>query len=134
MKIKIYTDGGSRGNPGPSATGYVISTDHKILEEGGRYLGVTTNNQAEYQAVIHALEAAKKFEPNEIEFHCDSELVVKQLKGEYKMKNKALMLHFEKIKRLVGQYPKITFTHVLREYNKLADAQVNIILDAQADK
>ena len=96
-KIKIYTDGGSRGNPGPAATGYVISTDGQILEEGGRYLGETTNNQAEYQAVIQALVAAKKFKPSEIECHLDSELVVKQLNGQYKMKNKALRPHFEAI-------------------------------------
>ena len=131
-KIKIYTDGGSRGNPGPSATGYVIGTDGKILEEGGSYLGITTNNQAEYQAMTQALEAAAKFNPIEIECHMDSELVVKQLNGIYKIKNKDLRPHFEKIKLLASQYKKVTFTHVRREYNKLSDAQVNKILDEQS--
>src|SRR3990167_757064 len=110
--IKIYTDGGSRGNPGPSATGYVISNNGNVLEEGGRYLGITTNNQAEYQAMIQALEAAAKFKPAEIECHMDSELVVKQLNGQYKMKNKELRPHFEKIKALADQYQKVTFTPV----------------------
>lgn len=130
--LKIYTDGGSRGNPGPSATGYVISTDGQVLEEGGRYLGITTNNQAEYQAMIQALEAVAKFEPEELECHMDSELAVKQLNGIYKMKNQDLRPHFEKIKQLSSQYKKVTFTHVRREYNKLADAEVNKILDEKS--
>lgn len=127
--IRIYADGGSRGNPGPAASGFVITNDGKVLEEGGKYLGHTTNNQAEYQAVVLALEAAAKYGPAEIEFHLDSELVVKQLNGVYKQKNQDLRPHFEAIKQLVKEFKKVTFTHVRREYNQLADAQVNIILD-----
>ncbi|MBI4101007.1 ribonuclease HI family protein [Candidatus Microgenomates bacterium] len=127
--LKIYADGGARGNPGPAAAGYVITNDGQILEEGGQFLGKTTNNQAEYAAVRVALEAAKKFEPKEIEFHLDSQLVVKQLNGEYRVKNLALRPRVEEIQRLAKQFKKVTFTHVRREYNKLADAQVNIILD-----
>jgi ribonuclease HI len=130
--LTIYTDGGSRGNPGPSAAGYVIASDGKILEEGGLYLGITTNNQAEYRAAKLALEKAAKYNPFEIEFHLDSELVVKQLNGEYKIKNSELKPVYEDILRLASQFQKVTFTHVRREFNQLADAQVNIILDKQA--
>jgi ribonuclease HI len=131
-KLTIYTDGGSRGNPGPSAAGYVIATDGKILEEGGLYLGITTNNQAEYRAAKLALEQVAKYKPAEIDFRLDSELVVKQLKGEYKIKNIDLKPIYEDIVALSRSYKKIYFTHVRREFNSLADAQVNIILDKQA--
>ena len=130
-KLTIYTDGGSRGNPGPSAAGYVIATEGKILEEGGLYLGITTNNQAEYQAAKLALEKVVKYNPTEIEFHMDSELVIKQLNGEYKVKNLELRPIYENIKSLSSKFQKITFTHVRREFNQLADAQVNLVLDKQ---
>ena len=130
-KLLIFGDGGSRGNPGPAASGFVITHQGKVLEQGGKFLGHTTNNQAEYQAVVLALQAAKKFEPGEIEFHLDSLLVVSQLNGVYKMKNQDLKVHFDAIKQLVAEFPKVTFTHVRREYNKLADAEVNRILDEQ---
>lgn len=130
-KLLIFGDGGSRGNPGPAASGFVITDDGRVLEQGGKYIGHTTNNQAEYQAVVLALEAAKKFKPGEIEFHLDSLLVVSQLNGVYKIKNQDLKVHFDEIKRLVAQFPKVSFTHVRREFNKLADAEVNRILDEQ---
>lgn len=132
--LAVYTDGGSRGNPGQSAAGYVIMTiDEKILEEGGQYLGITTNNQAEYQAVKIAFEAVKKFQPKKIYFYLDSLLVVNQLNGEYKVKNRDFWPVHQDIKDSVKEYEEVEFQHVRREHNKLADAQVNIILDERED-
>jgi len=132
-KLQIFTDGGSRGNPGPSASGYVIlAGNEQILETGGEYLGITTNNQAEYQAVKLALERAAKYNPQKIELFIDSELVVKQMNGQYKIKNRDLWPIHSGIKELMAEYPDVTFTHVRREFNKLADAEVNQILDEQA--
>lgn len=134
-QLDIYTDGGSRGNPGPSASGYVIMTTEKaILDEGGEYLGITTNNQAEYQAVKLALEEAKKFEPKFIDFYIDSMLVVNQMNGTWKIKNKDLWPIHEAIKELAAGFEKVTFTHVRREFNTLADEQVNIVLDSHQGK
>lgn len=129
--IIAYTDGGSRGNPGPSASGYVLMDEkEQLLEEGGEYLGITTNNQAEYQAVKLALENAKKYQPKEISFFIDSLLVVNQMNGVFKIKSKELWPIHDAIKQLAKQYGKVTFTHVRREFNTLADEQVNIVLDS----
>ena len=130
--LKIFSDGGSRGNPGPSASGYVITTtDDTLLEEGGEYLGITTNNQAEYQAVKLALESAAKYKPQEVEMYMDSMLVVNQLNGIYKVKSRELWPVYDSIKQLAATFPKVTFQHVYREANTLADGMVNKILDAQ---
>lgn len=128
--LQIHTDGGSRGNPGPSASGYVITTtEDSELERGGEYLGVTTNNQAEYQAVKLALENAAKYRPRKLQFFIDSELVVRQMNGQYRIRNRDLWpIHID-IKRLSAEYDSVTFTHVRREQNKAADAEVNRILD-----
>jgi|GEM_PF-1786397 len=133
-ELIIYTDGGSRGNPGPSASGFVImDSKEQIIEEGGEYLGVTTNNQAEYQAVRMALESAYKYEPSKIYFRIDSLLVVNQMIGKFKIKNKDLWPINSAIHRLIDQNTaKVEFTHVRREFNKLADAKVNEILDARS--
>ncbi|HEX9679195.1 MAG TPA: ribonuclease HI family protein [Candidatus Saccharimonadales bacterium] len=131
--LQIFTDGGSRGNPGPSASGYVIMTSQgDLLDQGGEYLGVTTNNQAEYQAVKLALEKAAEFKPKKIEFFIDSELVVKQMNGQYRIKNRDLWPIHAAIKQQVAQYQLVSFVHVRRELNKLADKEVNKILDEQA--
>lgn len=133
-EINIFTDGGSRGNPGPSASGYVImTTNEEIVDEGGEYLGITTNNQAEYQAVKLGLQEAIKFKPDTIHFFIDSELVVKQMNGEYKIKNRDLWPIHSDIKKLAQQFKHVDFTHVRREKNKLADGQVNQILDSHAE-
>ncbi len=129
--LKIFTDGGSRGNPGPSASGYVIMNDKdEIIEEGGEYLGITTNNQAEYQAVKLALQSAMKYKPRKVQFYIDSLLVVNQMKGIYKIKNRDLWPIHSDIKSLAEELPDVTFTHVRRELNKLADAKVNEVLDS----
>lgn len=132
-RVIIYSDGGSRGNPGPSASGFVIKdmSDHTLFE-GGKYLGVTTNNQAEYQAVKLALEKAIEMGVRYVQFRMDSLLVVNQLSGVYQIKNRDLWPIHAAIKELMAKFKEISFTHVLREYNKEADAMVNKILDAQA--
>ena len=131
-KVVINADGGSRGNPGPSASGFVIQdeTGEQVLETGGKFLGITTNNQAEYRAVLFALERAKELEVEEIEFRLDSLLVVNQMKGIYKVKNKDLAVVYEQIKKLITDFKKVEFVHVLREFNKLADAEANRLMDA----
>lgn len=127
--IVIFTDGGARGNPGPAASGVVISTsDGKVIEAFGRYLGETTNNQAEYKAILFALQEAKKYSPKRIQFFMDSELAMKQLNGIYKMKNQDLKIIFDEIKKLAADY-ETTYEHVYRAQNKAADAQVNIAID-----
>ncbi len=129
--LKVFTDGGSRGNPGPSASGFVIFNEaEEIIEEGGEYLGVTTNNQAEYQAVKLAIQSSLKFDPDEVHFFIDSLLVVNQMKGVYKIKNRDLWPIHSDIKKLSENFRKVTFTHVPREQNKLADAKVNEVLDS----
>lgn len=130
----IYSDGGSRGNPGPSASGYIImNQQEQIIHEGGMYLGITTNNQAEYQAVRLALEKAQEMGITTIDFRLDSLLVVNQMNGVYHVKNRELWPIHERIKELVAGFEKVRFGHVRREFNQLADGMVNKILDAHAD-
>ncbi len=127
----IHSDGGARGNPGPAAIGVVIKSDNgTLIEEISKTIGETTNNQAEYQAIIAGLETAKKLGAEAVECFLDSELVVKQLRREYKVKNKELAPLFVKVHNLSLQFKKISFTHVMREKNKAADKLVNIALDA----
>ncbi|PJE76377.1 ribonuclease H [Candidatus Uhrbacteria bacterium CG10_big_fil_rev_8_21_14_0_10_48_16] len=133
MDVHIYTDGGSRGNPGPAASGAVIKTaDGKLVAEVMKYLGKTTNNQAEYTAIVIGLERAMELGAKTVSLFLDSELATKQLKGEYKVKNPEIAKRFLEVKNLVQQFDRVTFTHVRREYNKEADALVNKCLDNQA--
>ena len=129
-KIKLYADGGSRGNPGPSASGFVLFDENdKILVDEGVYLGVTTNNQAEYTALKLGLEAARQKNASEIDVFMDSLLVINQMRGIFKVKNRDLWPIHASIKELTRQFKKVTFTHVPRELNKMADAAVNRALD-----
>jgi ribonuclease HI len=131
-KIKLYTDGGSRGNPGPSAGAYVIfDSEDKLLTSNGIYLGRATNNQAEYQAVKQGLLAAEEIGASIVHVYIDSLLIVNQIKGEYKIKNSDLLPLYESIKDIMTRFEKVYFTHVPREMNKLADAKVNEILDSK---
>lgn len=128
--IKLFTDGGSRGNPGPSASGFVLyDSQDAVLEEGGEYLGITTNNQAEYQAVRLGLKAARRYGPKEVHIYMDSLLVVNQMNGSFKIRNRDLWPIHEDIKNIATEFGRVTFTHVPRAYNKAADAMVNRILD-----
>lgn len=133
-KIQIYTDGGSRGNPGPAALGavlYEISEDgeKKLVASLSEYLGVTTNNQAEYMAIIRALEKASSFDATEVECLLDSELVVKQLTLQYKVKDAEIAKRFTEAWKLLQSFKRYTIKHVRREFNKEADALVNRALD-----
>lgn len=134
-KVKTFSDGGSRGNPGPSASGYVVMDEEdSVILKAGVYLGITTNNQAEYQSLKFALQAAQKLGAQEVHAHMDSLLVINQMKGIFKVKNRDLWPIHEAIKELAKGFKKITYTHVPRELNKLADAEVNETLDAEAKK
>jgi len=129
-KLKIFTDGGARGNPGPAGIGVVIKNEHNdIICEISKYIGKTTNNQAEYRAVVCAIEKAKELGAKEVDFYLDSELVVKQLNREYKVRNKDLMPHFVKIYNHSLSFKKIKFIHIYREKNKEADQLANAAMD-----
>lgn len=132
--INIYTDGGARGNPGPAGAGYVISINNKELHRGNKYLGIKTNNQAEYLALIEAvnwlLENRKNMDIAKVNFFLDSELVVRQVRGEYKVKNEGLKsLHKEVISKLSKFSVSYSITYVPREKNKIADQLVNKAVD-----
>jgi len=130
MKLITYTDGGARGNPGPAGIGAVIYNEkHGVVAEISRYLGVATNNQAEYQALIAAFEKAKELGATELDCYLDSELVVKQLRHEYKVKNKDLAPLFLTVYNLAVNFQKITYTHIPREKNQAADKLANEAMD-----
>lgn len=132
--VTVYTDGGSRGNPGPSAAGYVmLNSRQEVIDQGGEYLGITTNNQAEYQGVRLGLEKALERNVKRISFCLDSMLVVNQMNGVYKIKNRELWPINEKIRELMTKFDKVTFSHVHREFNQLADGMVNRTLDAHVN-
>lgn len=134
-QIKLYADGGSRGNPGPSASGYVLmNMEDSIIFKSGVYLGVTTNNQAEYQALKYGLEEARKLGAREVDVYMDSLLVINQMQGVFKVKNRDLWPIHEAIKEIAATFKKIKYTHVPRELNRLADAEVNEVLDAELQK
>jgi ribonuclease HI len=131
-EVKVFSDGGSRGNPGPSASGFVIlDMEDNVLVDKGVYLGITTNNQAEYMALKLALEECRKIGVVEAQVYLDSLLVVNQMKGIFKVKNRDLWPIHDAIQQLSKQFRKISFSHVPREFNKLADAAVNRALDEQ---
>lgn len=129
--MKLHTDGGARGNPGPAAAGAVLSTDNgDVIKERGIYLGICTNNEAEYDALKLGLELALSESVTDITCYLDSELVVKQLKGEYKVKNERLQRKFIEINSIAKKFSSITYTHVPRKENKAADRIVNDVLDS----
>jgi ribonuclease HI len=129
-KLIIFTDGGARGNPGPAGIGAAIYDEHKVMvAEISEYLGVATNNQAEYKALIAALNKAHQLGAKELDCYLDSELVVKQLKREYKVKNKDLAPLFLSIHNLSLNFTKISYTHIPREKNSEADRLANEAMD-----
>jgi ribonuclease HI len=133
VKARLSTDGGSRGNPGPAAYGYVLETDDgTVLDARGETIGVATNNVAEYRALLAGLEAALDRDVDELEVVSDSELLVKQMRGEYKVKNDALRELVEDAHALAHRLAKISYTAVRREHNELADRLVNEALDSTA--
>ncbi len=127
----INTDGGARGNPGPAGTGVVIKDEAgAILYAVGEYIGEATNNVAEYKALIRALEQAHGLGATEVRVNMDSELIVKQMLGQYKIKEPTLQQLAAQVIKLRNNFQNISFTHVRREYNKEADRLVNEAIDA----
>lgn len=130
--LTIYSDGGSRGNPGPSAAGFVIVNDkQELVEQGGEYLGITTNGIAEYHGVRLGLERALELGYKKLDFRVDSMMVVNQMNGVYTIKNRELWPIHERIRGLIRQFEMVKFSHVKREFNQLADGIVNKTLDAK---
>jgi ribonuclease HI len=130
VKAKLSTDGGARGNPGPAAYGYVLEAeDGTVLDARGEAIGVATNNVAEYRALLAGLEKAVELGVVELEVVSDSELVVKQMRGEYKVKNAVLAELKAEAEALARRLPKVIYTAVRREHNELADRLVNEALD-----
>ena len=131
MTARLYTDGGARGNPGPAAYAFLLeSGDGTVLDAQGVAIGTATNNVAEYSALVAGLRRAVEAGLTELEVVSDSELMVKQMRGEYRVKNadlKTLFLDASRAARVVGS---VTYTHVRREHNELADRLVNEALDA----
>jgi ribonuclease HI len=131
VTVRLFTDGGARGNPGPAASAYVLEADDgTVLAAHGETIGVATNNVAEYRALVAGLEKARDLGLGELEVVSDSELLVKQMRGEYKVKNAALRelsLRAAQVARAIGD---VRYTAVRREHNELADRLVNEALDA----
>ena len=131
MKARLSTDGGARGNPGPAAYGYVLEAeDGTVLDARGEAIGVATNNVAEYRALVAGLEKAVELGLGDVEVVSDSELLVKQMRGEYKIKNEALRELADEAERLEDRLGRVTYVAVRREHNELADRLVNEALDA----
>lgn len=134
-KMRVYTDGGARGNPGPAGSGAYLQWVHedgttKFAGEVSEYVGQTTNNQAEYLAIIFGLKKARELGAESVEMVMDSELAVRQLTGVYKVKNAELAKRYLEVTELSRQFKQVTFRHVRRELNKQADALVNKAIDA----
>ncbi|HET7554427.1 MAG TPA: ribonuclease HI family protein [Gaiellaceae bacterium] len=133
MRARLSTDGGARGNPGPAAFGYVLETeDGTVLDARGEAIGVATNNVAEYRGLLAGLEAALERGVEDVEVVSDSELVVKQMRGEYKVKNDTLRGLVEDAHALESRFRRVSYTAVRREHNELADRLVNDALDSAA--
>jgi ribonuclease HI len=130
----LFADGGSRGNPGPAASGAVL-VDRKgeVVAEAGRFLGVATNNVAEWTALLIGLEAAIECGIRRLDVRMDSELVVKQVRGEYRVKHVSLQPLHRKAMTLIRSFERVDIKHVPRNLNKLADSLVNSVLDQEAE-
>jgi ribonuclease HI len=129
----LHTDGGARGNPGPAGAGIVLrDPDGTVVCEGGRYLGEVTNNVAEYEALIWGLESAVSHGARTLVVKADSELVVKQMKGQYRVKHPGLRPLYERARSAVAQLTSVEFVHVRRENNKDADALANEAMDTRS--
>ncbi|TAN32107.1 ribonuclease HI family protein [bacterium] len=133
--LRLFTDGASRGNPGPAALGVVIEDDQGMRLRGlHRYLGAATNNEAEYHAVIEGLKAVAAWKPDRLEVYLDSKLVVEQLNGRYRVKKAELQPLHRRAKELLDGFAEVVVAHVARERNRGADALANRALDEQVKK
>jgi ribonuclease HI len=132
VKARLSTDGGARGNPGPAAYGYVLETDDgTVLAAHGEAIGRATNNVAEYRGLVAGLEKAAELGVDELEVVSDSELLVKQMQGDYRVKNEALKALWEEASDLERRFRRVRYTAVRRAHNELADRLVNEALDAE---
>ncbi len=134
--IVIFSDGGSRGNPGPGAGAATVFFDEqKQCLAKSKYFGICTNNQAEYQALLEGLKIVEsklstdELHETSLKIFLDSELMVRQINGEYKIKNEGLKPYYDQIQQILSQFGQVTVTHVLRANNKLADMMLNAVLD-----
>ncbi|TML29004.1 MAG: ribonuclease HI family protein [Actinobacteria bacterium] len=133
MKARLSTDGGARGNPGPAAYGYVLEADDgHVLAAHGEAIGHATNNVAEYSGLVAGMAKAAELGVRELEVVSDSELLVKQMRGEYRVKNDALRRLWEEATDLERRFARVRYTAVRRAHNELADRLVNEALDSQA--
>jgi probable phosphoglycerate mutase len=131
VRARLSTDGGARGNPGPAAYAYVLETeDGTVLDARGEAIGVATNNVAEYRALVEGLRSAVERGVEQLEVVSDSELIVKQMRGEYRIKNEALRVLADEAEALARRLGRVSYTAVRREHNELADRLVNEALDA----
>jgi ribonuclease HI len=131
VKARLFTDGGARGNPGPAAYGFVLeSDDGTVLAAEGEAIGTATNNVAEYSGLIAGLQKALELHVPDVEVVSDSELMVKQMRGEYRVKNEALRELYDEATALARRLRKVEYRHVKRAHNELADKLVNDALDA----
>lgn len=129
--LYLHTDGGSRGNPGPAAWGFVIKDEAgQVLLERGQYIGETTNNVAEYSALIEGLKSVLDMDASDVVIKMDSELIVRQMTGKYRIKQPHLIELANQVRNSLQKFQSYKFEHVLRAFNKEADRQVNIALDA----
>jgi ribonuclease HI len=132
VKARLSTDGGARGNPGPAAYGYVLETeDGHMLAAHGEAIGRATNNIAEYSGLVAGMAKAAELGVDELEVVSDSELLVKQMRGEYRVKNEALRVLWEEASDLERRFSRVRYTAVRRAHNELADRLVNEALDAE---
>jgi len=130
-RLVIYADGAARGNPGPAGIGVVIEDERgRVLKEVSQFVGQKTNNQAEYMALIQGLEAAAEYQADAILIRLDSELLVRQLKGEYKVKSPLLKPLRNKAQKLLARYKVVGIEHIERQYNRAADRLANRAIDA----
>jgi ribonuclease HI len=135
VKARLYTDGGARGNPGPAASAYVLEAeDGTVLDARGETIGVATNNVAEYRALLAGLAKALELGVDEVDVVSDSELLVKQMNGEYRVKNAALVDLSLEAARLAREIGRVTYSAVRRTENELADSLVNEALDAAEER
>jgi ribonuclease HI len=131
----MFTDGAARGNPGPAALGVVIEDEQGMRLRGlHRWLGVATNNEAEYQALIEGLKAVKDWKPDRLEIYLDSKLVVEQMNGRYRIKAPELVPLHRRATELMKQFPEVVISHVERSKNRGADALANMAIDAHVKK
>jgi ribonuclease HI len=133
--LRIFTDGAARGNPGPAGLGVVIEDEQGMRLRGlHRWLGVATNNEAEYHALIEGLKAVSEWKPDRLEIYLDSKLVVEQVTGKYRVKKPKLQDLQQQVIELLKQYKDVSIAHVERERNKGADALANMAIDAHVKK